>query len=233
MAGRFRRSYTGGQRRTSKQDENGERPHPVSHHPTVPRRPHGFHLIPSSTQSPRPTTSTTRRRTRRRGKRTRRRTAGGQDKHGDDGDEHEGRRNENARPRTTTSKQQDAQRDDKRDARQQDGGRDETQAARAKASKNGRREHEKREEQNAPFSNLSPDPLPPPLYNPTASISSPAPGRGMSGQAIKFARHRRSSVARRVPITHALASSAIAPRVRITRRISSSPASSFQTRRFR
>lgn len=81
------------------------------------------------------------------------------------------RRNENARPSKTASKQ----RDDGRDAQQQDGGRDETQAARAKASKNGRREHEKREEQNAPFSNLSPDPLPPSLPNPRASIIPPPP----------------------------------------------------------
>lgn len=56
-AERPRRSYPGGQRRTSKQDENSERPRPVSSIIPRPTMAHEFHLIPSSTQSPRPSTS--------------------------------------------------------------------------------------------------------------------------------------------------------------------------------
>lgn len=91
----------------------------------------------------------------------------------------------------------------------------------------------RREEHNTPFSNLSPDPLPPSLSNPPASIIPPPPGRGMSGRVSKLARHRRPSVARRptsrTPSSHPPSS----PMPVSPRRISSSPSSSLPTRRFR
>lgn len=67
QTGRRRRGGLGdripaGKRRTSKQDEDGERP---AHIPII-TRPTGFHLTPASHQSPRPSTSRTRRTTRRR-----------------------------------------------------------------------------------------------------------------------------------------------------------------------
>lgn len=73
MAGRFRRSYPGGGgRRTSKQDENDEQPHPVSYHPTAPRHHTVPHLISHQRNLPAHSTSTQRdARTRRPDKRTR------------------------------------------------------------------------------------------------------------------------------------------------------------------
>ena len=84
-----------------------------------------------------------------------------------------------------------------------------------------------REEQNGPI--FSPLARPPLAYSPS-SVGlnySPAPGRGTSGRRSRIAPLAVSSIASAGPITHAIASSALA------RRISSSLASSFRTRRSR
>ena len=134
MADRFRRSYHGGKRRTSKQDENSGRPRPIH----IIQRSHDDHtgFISYRHQHNRPAPRQAQRddgrdagARERDGERQGDKTSTGTTETSTRDDEHG-----NTRPRKTISKQQDAQRDDKRDARQQDGGRDETQAVRAKAS---------------------------------------------------------------------------------------------------
>lgn len=159
-AWRPQRSYPSGQtedKQASKQDENDGRPHPVLYHPTAPRRPHGFHLIPSSTQPPRLTTSTTRRTDETpTGRTTTRQQDNGNGKQErDDG----------------TPDDETTERDAARDARRQEQKQASKQASRGTTI--GRRE-----EHNTPFSNLSPDPLPPSLSNPPASIIPPPPPVG-------------------------------------------------------
>ena len=172
MAGRPRRSYLGGQRRTRKQDENGERPHPVSS--IIPRSHDGptglitYHIntiAPLTRQAQtrrrkRDAGTMERRRTRRRrenDERTRRKT----EDNGNDARTTGERRNEKTHgpARRQASTRRTTTRRTRRDGKTGTRRRQQRQRQASKEDEDMR----KREEQNAPISNLSPDPLPPSL----------------------------------------------------------------------
>ena len=156
-AGRSRRSDPGGQRRTSKQDENGERPRPIH----IITRPTTTPRVPShapSTHRPVSRQAQTRRRTRRR---TRRQT----------------RRDE--------------------------------ETTRARASKYGNEDKRTGKNKTPHFLTSRPTPFRQiSLIRRPQLFPRPRSGDERASKQVRLS--HVSSVARRVPITHALASSAIA-----------------------
>ena len=171
-----RQSYPGWQRRTSKQDENDEQPHPVSYHPTAPRHHTVPHLHIPSTQSPRSLNKhTTRRKNETPGQENENEHENeNEDEHGNDGQTTNTGTHGPAR-RQASNETHDETTNETPNNKTKDETRRKRQGAKIK---HGRRGHEKQEEYNAPSSNLSPDPLPPSLSNPRAPNYSPRPPVG-------------------------------------------------------
>lgn len=168
---RIHGSYPDEQMRISKQDENGKRPRPIS----IISRPTG-HISCPINQSPSPTTSKTRRR--------------------NNGRRRAGKTNTETTRRTTKRKCTGHARRQASNETQYET-HDETTTTRK--SKQYEAVIGRREEQTAPFSHLSPDPLSSALPHPSASIVPPPPGVGRADGEAGLPRSPSHPLPRRVP----------------------------------